>query len=279
MKPKLFISFSGGQTSGYMTHKILAERSHKYDIQVVFANTGQENEETLAFVNACNLYWDLDVTWVEAVTHHHDRRGCTHRIVDFETASRNGEPFEDMIRKYGIPNKAYPHCTRELKLNPMTSYIKSLGWTDYYTAVGIRTDEARRRAKNATSKGVSYPLIDWWPTDKSEVNDFWAAMPFGLGLEEHQGNCKWCWKKSFRKHFQLLAENPVQYDFPERMEHEYPTAGHNVDGTPRVFFRQNFSTQRLRAMQAIIGSDYDQMPARPDESDGCSESCDIYAEL
>ena len=51
--------------------------------------------------------------------------GCTFKVVDFKTASRKGEPFEDIIQKFGIPNPATPHCSREMKKNPITKYIQS----------------------------------------------------------------------------------------------------------------------------------------------------------
>jgi len=42
-------------------------------------------------------------------------------LVTFETASRNGEPFEEMIQKYGITNMQSPQCTRNLKGLPRPS--------------------------------------------------------------------------------------------------------------------------------------------------------------
>src|SRR5690606_18506649 len=96
---------------------------------VVFANTGRENEETLKFVKRCSEHWNVHITWIEAVVNHGERVGSGHRVVSFETASRNGEPYEEVIKKYGIPNKGYPHCNRELKLNPLRSFVQEdLEW-------------------------------------------------------------------------------------------------------------------------------------------------------
>lgn len=136
---RLLISMSGGETSAFMMLWLLAFASKHWDeIVVVFANTGQENEETLEFVHHVETYYEVSIIWVEAVVHK-GRKACTHRIVDFRTASRKGEPFENVITKYGIPNQAWPHCTRELKERPIHSYVASLGWKKgtYATAVGV----------------------------------------------------------------------------------------------------------------------------------------------
>ena len=163
---------------------------------------------------------------MEAVVNPNKGAGTKHKVVTFETASRKGEPFEAMIAKYGIPNMKHPHCTRELKQRAIESYAASLGWgKNYATAIGIRPDEMRRVNPKAMDRKIVYPLVDWFYADKQDVNDWWKEQSFNLELEEHQGNCKWCWKKSFVKHSVLLRENPSQYDFPQRMENDYGYIG------------------------------------------------------
>ena len=113
---------SGGRTSAFMTKMILDNYKDKYDIVVCFANTGQENDATLDFVNNCDKHFGFNTVWLEAVVNE-GRVACSHRVVDYDSASRKGEPFEEVVKKYGIPNNGYPHCTRELKENPIHSYI------------------------------------------------------------------------------------------------------------------------------------------------------------
>jgi len=277
---KLWISFSGGKTSAYMAKRI-SEEYPEYKKVVVFANTGQEHEETLKFVQMCTERWGWNTVWVEAVVDPENGKGTKHKVVNFETASRNGEPFEAVMAKYGISNQAYPHCTRELKLQPMLSYIRSLGWKkgDYEVAIGIRGDEQRRCDKKAEEKGIVYPLIDWfdYPLDKVDVNDFWEDQDFTLNLEEYQGNCKWCWKKSFKKHYQLIQESPEIYDFPRKMEGLYGTVKCPIQGTDRVFFRGNNSTTNLFKM---AGEFYNgqTLELDLDADGGCSESCEVVIE-
>ena len=275
---KQVYSFSGGLTSAYMGKQGLDRDNEKP--MYIFANTGQEREETLNFVNKCDKEWGLDITWVEAVIHHRADVGTTHRIVTYETASRDGEPFEEMIKKYGIPNMAYPHCNRELKLAPIYSYLNAIKLTEFDMNIGIRADEAGRARDldNRQVKGgtICYPLIDAAPTTKQMINEWWAAQDFSLGLQEYEGNCTWCWKKSMKKHFALLDTNPHFFDFPKRMEEEYPLAGHNLDGTPREFFRGGMSTIDLIEMHE------EERRMNPSfvfefENDD-SESCDIFSD-
>lgn len=287
MSNRLFISFSGGETSAYMTQWLLNNKANLYDdIKVVFANTGQENEETLEFVQKCDEHFGFGVIWVEAEVDPRPRKGTKHKIVDFNSACRQGSPFEEVIKKYGLPNQAWPHCTRELKLQPMTSYLRSCGWKkgSYDTAIGIRVDEIDRVSPKRKEFRFIYPLVSDHPMTKPEINAYWDSMPFRLNLKGYEGNCKWCWKKSLRKHLHLIKEHPDWYDFPEKMEQMYGLAGYNIDGTPRTLFRQNKSTKDLRELAITLKIDppeddsrvYEtQMGLELDLSYGCSESCEI----
>lgn len=275
---KLLISFSGGKTSAYMTYHILEKHREEYDIQIVFANTGQEHENTLEFVKKCDDTFGFNTVWVEAVTHA-GRKGSGHKIVSYETASRDGAPYEEMIQKYGIPNKAYPHCTRELKLNPIHSYIKNVGWkkAEYITAIGIRADEMRRVRKSATQAKIVYPLVDWFPATKPEINTWWEQQEFNLNIQEHQGNCVWCWKKSSSKLLRLVKESPEVFDFPKRMEAVYGLSGHNVDGTKRVFFREHTSGKDLFVLaDKCVPEGYIFPAIDNDINNSCAESCELF---
>lgn len=300
---RLFISFSCGETSALMLATILFGWRDRYDdIKVVFANTGQENEETLVFVDKVARLWNIDIVWVEAVVHPGVRKAPTHRIVTFETADRTGRPFEDHIAKYGIPNYKFKDCTRGLKLRPIESYLRSVGWEvgSYDSAVGIRADEADRMSSQAKSRRLKYPLLSEFPTSKPMVNTFWQAQPFRLELKGYQGNCKWCWKKSFRKHITLILEDPAVYDFPRRMEATYGLVGAEFQKTPeqqlkplpagyrRVFFRGNVDTAGLFEMAAnrkgafVPAPDdanvYLDFDANLDVGGGCEESCEVFAD-
>lgn len=272
MKKKLFLSFSGGRTSGYMTKQVKDTYSDSFEIIVLFANTGYEDHKTLDFVHHCDQNFGFDTVWLEAVINPAHRKGTTHKVVTYETASRNCEPFAAMISKYGIPNKSYPHCTRELKRRPMESYLKSIGWKDHETAIGIRMDEARRVSKEAEVNRIIYPLLNWFPVDKTDVLMWWNDQEFDLDIEEHCGNCLGCWKKSDKKLVRLVHERPEIFDFTHEMETKFTHAG--AGEGPRVFFREKKSTEDLRKLAEFLEPWI--APKLSDEDDGCTESCEVY---
>jgi len=287
-KLNLFISFSGGKTSAFMTKWLLRNKREDYgEIVILFANTGQEDERTLEFVNRCDKEWGLGVVWLEAVVDPIIGNGTMFNVVDFETANRDGRIYEDVIKKYGIPNQAYPHCNRELKLAPMEKYIDSIGWKkgSYETAIGIRADEMDRVSKYMVEKKLIYPLCEWIRVNKQMITDWWKMQPFNLELEEHLGNCTWCWKKSKRKLLTLCADRPEIFEFPLKMEELHGLAGSNIDGNKRVFFRQNTSTIKLmeastQPFERFTGNDnwtnLDLFDPDMDGANGCSSGCEVY---
>ncbi len=119
MKETIVVSFSGGETSGNLCKFLLDNYGHIYNFIFMFANTGREHPETLVFADKCDKEFGLNLVWIEAVINPKKGIGIRHKIVTFETASRNGEPFEDFIAKEGIPNASRQHCTTRLKTRAM----------------------------------------------------------------------------------------------------------------------------------------------------------------
>lgn len=290
---RLCVSFSGGETSAFMTQWILKNWRDQYDeIAVVFANTSEEYEQTLQFVNDCDKYFGFNVVWVEADLSPVPGEGVTARLVTFETAHRNGEVFEPIIQKYGIPNKKFPHCSKYLKRRAIENYLRNLGWkrNSYDVAIGIRADEIDRMKLDDPDMRVVYPLISTLKMTKPQINTYWLRMPFRLGLRSYQGNCRWCWKKSLRKHMTLIREDPAIYDFPRRMESLHAWVGPEFRRDPpppsgyrRRFFRENNSTDDLFDQAALLPTSF--QPAADDAvvfdpdydvGEGCEESCEVF---
>ena len=288
MKNKLLISFSGGRTSAYMTWYLLNEWPDRenWDMVVVFANTGKEVEGTLEFVDRCDKEWGLNVVWVEAK--HEDDNGDTysekgwqveHKIVSFETASRVGQPFEEMISQLGIPCSAAPFCSDQLKRKPIESYVKSIGWKkDYWKAIGIRADEIDRMNENFRSLKILYPLIKYNPVSNKMVIDWWKGQKFDLKIPKLLGNCDGCWKKSMGKLTKIANKHPKVFDWWQEMSEKYINVGGReglASATMLNFYRGNkspkdiFELAKLSKRQLSLFIEEEQL-------DGCSESCEAF---
>ena len=198
------ISFSGGRTSAYMLHSIQAAHGGTLpdDVVTCFANTGKEAEETLEFVRDCGEAWGIDIQWLE---YRDSPKG--YAKVDFLSASREGEPYEAMLRKKQfLPNPVMRFCSHELKNKPIAAFT---GLGDEDTVVGVRWDEPRRHAK-MRKRGFHLPLITA-RTSKAHVREFWRGQKFDLRLTENNGltnwgNCDLC----FLKDFDVLMSNVRQ---------------------------------------------------------------------
>ena len=138
------ISFSGGRSSAYMLWRTLqANAGLPPEAIVCFANTGKEAEATLRFVHECAEHWRVPIHWLE-----YRPTVPGFALVDFDTASRKGEPFEALIRKrHYLPNPVVRSCTTGLKIRPMHKFVRQFGWTEWDQFIGIRADEQRRVSK------------------------------------------------------------------------------------------------------------------------------------
>jgi 3'-phosphoadenosine 5'-phosphosulfate sulfotransferase (PAPS reductase)/FAD synthetase len=236
------ISFSGGRTSALMTIELLKEEKFK-DAVVIFANTGKENEATLQFVKEVNEYIGGRIVWLE----YNPNPDIWFNIVSFDTASRNGEPFEALIKKRQyLPNRVARFCTQDLKIRPMKKYCQMvLGWKNWTNMVGIRYDEPHRWSKSKSVErnevfDVEHPLVRWKIT-KPQVLEYWANMPFNLQIEDYEGNCDICFLKGKKKKQMIARKTPNKFNWWIAMEDE-------VGGT----FMADYSYEKLR--EAVIKS-------------------------
>lgn len=211
------ITFSGGRTSAFMA--VFCKEKYKDDnLLFVFANTGKERPETLEFVHQCDQHFNLNIVWVEADIAQEKGIGTNYKIVDYHSASRNGQPFEDLIKKYGLPSKLYRHCTRELKEVPIHKFAKEYFKGEYITALGIRADEPKRI--NYNKQNVFYPLAEINVTEEF-IRKFWEKQPLDLQLKDYQGNCDLCFLKSKRKRMTIISEDKNISEWWEKMEDKY----------------------------------------------------------
>ena len=216
------ISFSGGRTSAYMLWRVLQSNNGKLpeDAIVCFTNTGKEEEATLEFVRDCGEKWNVPITWLEYVWGEETKD--RYKIVDFNTASRNGEPFEELLNnKTMLPNPVARFCSIELKIRVIAKYCKSIGMkiTERDAWIGIRADEHRRASKIEPHR---IPLV----ADNISVKDiskFWKKNNFDLKLPNMNGrtmhgNCDLCFLKPAHQVQSLIQEKPSRADWWIKME-------------------------------------------------------------
>lgn len=284
-KEIIVVSFSGGKTSAFMCHWLLENFSDKYDFIFIFANTGREHEETLKFVDACDKAFRLNLVWVEADVSPIKGIGIRHKIVDFKSASRNGEPFERVIAKEGIPNVSRAFCTERLKTRVIRDWMKSnglikKGW-QAKTAVGMRADEPSRADMNKQSVkkyNLVYPLAHWSEPgfDKQDVNDFWEDMPFKLNIPERYGNCLTCFKKSDNKLMLIAQEHPEWFRWNVAMENNYKHVNAKPEhGNEHRWWRKRRDTRALLEESALMDPAMLIMLTKtePDNPNGCGNEC------
>ena len=228
------MNFSGGRTSGFMLRREL-DRNPNYrdEFVTVFCNTGKERPETLDFVHAVEVNWNVPIVWLEykrfpASTippeifptkrrqDNHRKLGneLTHwfRVVNYETASRDGRPFDDFLTAVSaLPNAVGRSCSSQLKIRSAMRYCFSIGYKEFAPHIGIRADEAHRAVEiEATCENFispKFPLIESRIVEL-DVLAFWAQNDFDLRLKGYEGNCDLCYLKSRWKRLRIMRDMP-----------------------------------------------------------------------
>ena len=253
------ISFSGGRTSAFMLYKILEYYNFKLpkEIYVTFANTGKEMPETLDFINECSKRWNVEIHWLE-LEFGKERPIWRTKEVSYETASRDGKPFADLIEHTCIvPNPSTRICTRELKINTMKRFMQNRGHKEWHNIVGLRYDEPRRvsNMRKANDKGTNVwetimPLNEDQITNEM-VLDFWKQNTFDLKLPTYggktiAGNCDLCFLKNKAQLIKMIKERPELADWWSQQEIKTLAArkkrhGENTDKIVTTKFNKNYT--------------------------------------
>lgn len=283
---KIIVSFSGGKTSAFMTKKLI-DQYGKENIVCVFANTGAEHPETLDFVNRCDKEWGLGVIWLEAKVNHDGfgrGYGTKYHVVDYRSASRDSEPYEDVIKKFGLANMKYLHCTREMKERPITAWIKDkYKKGDYVLAIGIRADEIDRvNLFQKKTRNLVYPLADNGYR-REDVEKFWHSQPFTLNIPSYLGNCVYCHKKTDRKLFTIAKENPQWFDFVIYAGKKYANVGSEHEGGRKIYRKNRTAKQIIMEANNVDFEPWrDDVQYFPnsdiDTGGGCGESCEVFSD-
>jgi hypothetical protein len=232
------VSVSGGRTSGMLLWEIREAHGGQLpdDVKAAFENTGKEDERTLDFVAELERRWHVVIRWLEymrrpgPVTTDWRTIACHGWVeVNPNTASRKGEPFEQLLDVYAdfrrvvkdappvLPNPVQRFCSGVLKQRVMHWWVtETLGWDAYTVAIGLRADEPRRVKDMTAAYKAIEPVA---PLARSgvvaaDVLGFWSRQPFDLALASdpvlgtYEGNCDFCFLKSSDKIRRLARERP-----------------------------------------------------------------------
>ncbi len=259
------ISFSGGRTSGYMLWHILDAYDGRLpdDVHVCFANTGKEREETLRFVHECGSRWSVPIHWIERRWPGRTKDHAQHfEEVGYNSASRNGEPFAELIRrKQYLPNQSMRYCTTELKVRPMKHFMRAQGYDRWTNAIGLRGDEMGRVFKQIA---LNEARRERWTTlmpmatraagmvRQEQVQAFWRAQPFDLGIHSADGNCDLCFLKSRSSRMRRIRQEPGAADWWIAQERLAKCSMKDGHGEANARFRAEESMEQLRA--AVLSS-------------------------
>lgn len=258
--------FSGGRSSAYALY-LMREELTPNDL-VIFNNTGKENEATLKFVKDCGDAWNISIIWLEYDydfdASRNKRRGF--KVVTFETASRNGEPFELLLetRKHQyLPNRVARYCTENLKIVPTEKYLQYIGLNEYEKVLGMRYDEPIRYHNN---KDRAYMPLYEKKITKEMVRHFWAKMPFDLQLKDYQGNCDLCPLKGMSIKLTILAESPEKANWWVEQENKSALIGSNGTFTNGITVAQILENSKKQFSKAV------------DFLDGVNRQGDLFGE-
>ena len=186
------ISFSGGKDSTAML--LLAIERDTPDLSVVFADTGNEHEQTYDYVRYIESATGVPIRWVKAefarqiagkrefvLTKWTSKWGAPQEAIDRAAAALvpTGIPFLDLcIWKGRFPSTMRAFCSEELKRNPIIEQVQKplLETGNVISWQGVRRDESMRRrflteremkttAENGNEMWNYRPILDWTADD------------------------------------------------------------------------------------------------------------------
>lgn len=191
------ISFSGGKDSTAML--LLAIERETDNLSAVFADTGNEHEQTYNYVRYIEQATGVPIRWVKAdfsrqiagkrefvLTKWASKWGAPQEAIDRAAAALapTGNPFLDMcIWKGRFPSTKVAFCSEELKRNPIIDQVQKplLETGNVISWQGVRRNESLNRrflterelkmtAENGNELWNYRPILDWTADDCFEMH-------------------------------------------------------------------------------------------------------------
>lgn len=213
MESYYIAAWSGGKDSTYMVDELL-RRGDPLD-EIIFCDTGYEFEIMYDYIERMEEYWnrkypDLKITKINW------KKGKEVWANWSETLFTKGQ-YKGFIR--GFPfHMGMSWCTREVKVNPMKKYLKSLKKENIVEYVGIAVDEPSR----VRETGERYPMVEWNITERQA-----ADILVERGLHNplynhfHRTGCFHCPKQSLTSLYKLWKHYPKEWQEIVSMQEYY----------------------------------------------------------
>ena len=188
------ISVSGGKDSTALL--LLAIERQPDNLQAVFADTGNEHEQTYDYVRYLEQATGVPIRWVRAdftgrIAHRREyvltkwaAKGVEQKDIDRAAAALipTGNPFLDLcIWKGRFPSTKAAFCSEELKRNPIVNQVQKPlldAGEDVISWQGVRADESLRRRFLTESEfketGTTGELWNYRPILKWTAEDAFA---------------------------------------------------------------------------------------------------------
>ncbi|WP_299500429.1 phosphoadenosine phosphosulfate reductase family protein [uncultured Roseobacter sp.] len=187
------IAYSGGKDSTATLKVFLAafKKAHRKPakISLIYCDTGVENPVIDSYVKRTLGRIGQEVEDANVPL-----------IIDVLSAPIQDRFFAKVVgRGYPTPTNSFRWCTKALRINPVTKYMRSFGSDDTIVVLGSRRDESQQRKRSIQKNGDNYwqkqggssatiylPILDF------SISDVWDAvfcldMPTSINAREIEG--------------------------------------------------------------------------------------------
>ena len=289
---KHVVSFSGGRTSAYLC-KVMIDTFGRENVDFIYMDTGAEHPKTYGFIKRVNEHFNLNLTCLQGDFNQPVGEGHTYNVVDINELKHdpaNGV-YGQLMKKYGVPTLASAWCTSRMKEETHDKYCDDkYGKENYITWIGIRADEPNRL--NIGKNPLLRYMAEITDFEKQDVIHWWSKMPFDLEIDEHLGNCVFCFKKGHSKIALAARDEPellAQWkesinQASDRLSREKEKDGGLLEPyieyiEKGVMYRNRKKVDDVIAMFSMFDDNElrDTVYRNTKNSGGCSESCEVFA--
>lgn len=217
------LSLSGGKDS---TALAVYMRDKVPDMEYVFCDTGEELQETYAYLERVEAYLGKEIRRLKNL-----RQGFGDLL-----AARNGF----------LPSPTARWCTQYLKIVPFEEYVGSDPVISY---IAIRSDEAHRKGYISSKPNIqaSYPFIDGGVL-KEDVERLLRES--GLGMPSYyewrsRSGCYFCFFQRRNEWIGLLEKHPDLYQKAAEFEKFDPETGQSYTWVARESLKELARPDRI----------------------------------